>query len=191
VHRELVREHLGGVPVVGEAVPDRDAGQLGEHLDVLLLAAAELDAVVEAAQHPGGVRDRLLVAHLRPARVEVGDVRALVERGDLERTPRAGRGLLEDQGDVLLREVVDLAALLLGGLQFGRQVEQVPPLLGSEVQLLQEAAALQVDAHVCPFENGVVVGCGLVVKVRCLRGAWGSSCTGGRRGRGRARRSAR
>ena len=42
----------------------------------------------------------------RAARVEVGDVRALVVGGDLEGAARAGRGLLEDQADLLARRAL-------------------------------------------------------------------------------------
>ena len=52
-------------------------------------------------EHAGGVGHRLLVPHLRSRRVEVGDVGALVVGGDLERRAGAGRGLLEDQRDLL------------------------------------------------------------------------------------------
>ena len=99
-HGEDVGEHLGRVPLVGEPVPDRDAGEVGEGLDGLLGESAVLDAVEHAAEHPRGVFDRLLVAELGVVRAEVGDVSALVVRGDLERRPGAGGGLLEDQGDV-------------------------------------------------------------------------------------------
>ena len=75
----------------------------GERLDVGLPVAAELDSVVHPAQHGGGVGDRLLVPELGPGRVEVGDVGALVVGGDLERRPGPGRGLLEDERDLLAR----------------------------------------------------------------------------------------
>ena len=60
-----VREHLRGMEIVGQAVPDRDAGVLRQILDRGLLEAAVFDAVVHPSEHLGGVGDRLLLAHLR------------------------------------------------------------------------------------------------------------------------------
>ena len=117
VHGQEVGQHLGGVPLVGEAVVDGDAGVAGQLLDILLGVAAELDGVVHAAEHPGRVGDRLLVTQLRAGRVQVGDVRPLVVRRDLERGPRPRRGLLEDERDLLAVEVAGLGPRVLGRLQ--------------------------------------------------------------------------
>ena len=133
--------------LVGEAVPDRHAGVLRERLDERLVEAAVLDAVVEASQDPRRVLDRLLVPHLRRLRVEVGDVRALVVGGDLERAARARRGLLEDQADLLAPQALGLEAALLRGLEAGRQVEQVEDLLAAEVEELEEVAVAQGQRH--------------------------------------------
>ena len=92
---------------------------------MLLAEAAVLDRVVHAAEHARRVLDGLLVAHVRAARADEGDVRALVVGGDLERAARPGRVLLEDQRDLLADEPLLLAALLLGRLQLGGEVEQV------------------------------------------------------------------
>jgi len=121
--RQEVREDLRRVPVVGQAVVHRHARPLGELVDGVLGEAAELDRVEHAAEHPRGVLDRLLVAHVRAARAEVRDVRALVVGGDLERAARARRVLLEDQRDLLAAQVLLLAAGLLGRLQLGGEVE--------------------------------------------------------------------
>src|SRR5260370_31482617 len=98
-----VGEHLGGVPGVGEPVPDGDSRELAEDLDGFLGGPAVFDAVEYAAEDPGGVLHRLLVAQLGFPRAEVGDVAALVVGGYLERGPGPGRGLLEDQRDVAAR----------------------------------------------------------------------------------------
>ena len=52
-------------------------------------------------------------------------MRALVVGRDLERAARAGRVLLEDQRDLLAGEPPVLAALSLGGLELGGEIEQV------------------------------------------------------------------
>ena len=61
---EEVRQDLGGVELVGQAVEHRHAGVLGQLLHNGLPEAPVLDAVVHPAQHPGGVGDGLLHADL-------------------------------------------------------------------------------------------------------------------------------
>lgn len=94
---EHVGNHLGGMELGGQAVPDGHAGVLGEALDLLLLEATVLDAVVHAAQDTGGVLDGLLLAHLGGAGLEVGDAHAEVHATDLEGAAGARGGLLEEQ----------------------------------------------------------------------------------------------
>src|SRR6478735_3978023 len=122
---------------------------------VSVTRAAVLDAVVEAAEHARGVLGRLLVAHLRADRVEVGRARPLVGRGDLEGAARAGRGLGEEQGDVLAGEASLLAALPLGGLELGGEVEQRPELVGRQVGLLEQVPAVE-----CGERHGGIVSGG-------------------------------
>src|SRR3546814_1307191 len=66
----------------------------------------------------------------------------------LFRSAGAGGGLLEDQRDRPTAEPWHLGAGVLGGLEVGREPEEVLPLLGGEVELLQEAAVAQVE-HDC------------------------------------------
>jgi hypothetical protein len=120
---------------------------LREGLDIGLLVSAKLDGVVHAAEDGGGVRDRLLVAQLRTGRVQVGHVRALVVGGDLERGPGPGRRLLEDERDLLAVEVLDLGAGVLRELEGLGEPQEVAQLDRLEVDLLEEAAVLQVERH--------------------------------------------
>ena len=96
--------------------------------DAFLALAAVLDGIVHPAEHARRVLERLLVPDLRPGGIEVGDVRALVVAGDLERAARARRRLLEDQADFLAVEMLLLGARVLGALEIAREVEQVPEL---------------------------------------------------------------
>ena len=153
-HRQDVGEDLGRVELVGQAVPDRHAGELGELVDDLLAVAAVLDRVVDPAEHAGRVLHRLLVADLGPARAEVGHVRALVVRRDLERDARPGRGLLEDDRDVLAVQARLLVAAVLRPLQVAGQVEQEADLARREVQQRLEAAVPQVEAHDVSLRGG-------------------------------------
>ena len=50
-----VGKDLGGMELVGQAVPDRNTGVMGQVFHDLLPIAAVLDAVKHPAQHPGGV----------------------------------------------------------------------------------------------------------------------------------------
>ena len=147
-HGHHVGEDLGGVELVGEPVPHRHSGVLGQDLDLLLAEPSVLDAVVGAPQHPSGVLHRLLVADLRAAGVEVGDVGTLVIGGHLERGPGPGRGLLEDERDVLVGQVWTLIAAVLGRLQVRGQSQQELELGRGEVEFLQEAAVAEVERHV-------------------------------------------
>ena len=87
------------------------------------------------------------MADLRAGRVEVGGEGALVVGGHLEGAARAGRGLLEDQRDVLAPQPGLLGAGVLGGLQLGGEVEQEAELLSREVELLEEVPVPEVRGH--------------------------------------------
>src|SRR5271157_5504453 len=124
---------------------------------------------------PCSVGDRLLVAHLRAGRVEVGHVRALVVCRHLEPGPGAGGGLLEDEGDLLALEPLALRAGVLRDLERLRQLQQVAQLARFEVDLLQKTAIAQIESHV-------------VSSFRMPdRARSGRSCSVIRRVRGRAR----
>ena len=144
---ENVGQRLGGVVNVGQAVPDGNAGVGGETLDDLLVVAAVLDAVVEAAEDLGGVDHRFLLAHLGRLGIEEGDVRALVVSGDFERAAGAGRGLFEQQDDVLAGEQVAADAGALFGLEVSGEIEHVADLVGGEVLQRQERTAFQINRH--------------------------------------------
>ena len=130
---------------VGKSVPNGNAGMLREQLDCLLLEAAELDAVIEAAEDLRGVLKGFLLAHLAVGKE--GHVRALIIGSDLERAAGAGGGFLEKQNDVLAGKQIaaDTGALLR--LQVGSEVKQITDLVGSEVLQSQQGTALKIDRH--------------------------------------------
>jgi len=143
-----VREHLGGVKIVGQAVPHGDAGILCQILDDRLLEAAVFDAVIEPAEHLGRVGKRLLLPHLGRARIEEGDAHAKVARGHLKGAARTGGGLLEEQDDLLVAEPFMRGAGLLHALELRREIEKIPDLLGRIVQQGKKASAADVECHV-------------------------------------------
>ena len=59
------------------------------------------DAGKHPAQHPGGVGDALLLAHLGAARVQVGDPHAQIHPRHLKGAAGTGGGLFKQQHDVL------------------------------------------------------------------------------------------
>ena len=145
--REDVGQRLGGVVNVCQAVPNGNTRVGGKPLDDLLVVAAVLDAVVEAAEDLGGVDHRFLLAHLGGLGIEESDVRALVVSGDFERAAGAGRGLFKQQHDVLAGEQVaaDTGALLR--LQVGGEVEHIADLIGREILQREKRTAFQINGH--------------------------------------------
>ena len=140
-----------GRPAVVEcrqAVHELDLRVLGRREQLRVDLVRELLAVLDGVEHPAedacGVGDRFLVAHLGAGRVEVGDVGALVEGGDLEGAARAGRALLEDQAISLpARRWTSLPAYFAVSVPV-RAREQVQELVAVEVDLFEEVAIAQV-----------------------------------------------
>lgn len=145
--RQDIGKRLRRVVDVGQAVPHGHARVGGETLDDLLVVAAVLDAVVEAAEDLGGVDHRFLLAHLGGLGIEEGDVRALVVSGDFERAAGAGRGLFKQQHDVLAGEQVAADTGALFGLEVSGEIKHIADLVGGEVFQRQERAAFQIDGH--------------------------------------------
>ena len=144
---EDVGQHLGGVELVGQAVPNGNAGVLGQIVHDGLVKAAVLNAVVDAAQDTGGIRDGFLLAHLGAAGIQIGHTAAQIHAGHLKGAAGTGRGLLEQQNDVLAGQVaMGLTGHLLA-LEFTAEVQQIADLLGGVVQQLQEIASSEIDRH--------------------------------------------
>ena len=135
---EEVRQDLGGVELVGQAVEHGHSGVFRQLLHQLLTEAPVLDAVKHPAQHPGGVGDGLLHADLAAGGAQVGAAHAQVLGGHLEGAAGAGGGLFKDEGHVLALQIAVGDARLLLGLQVGGGVQELLNFSGSEVQQLQK-----------------------------------------------------
>ena len=143
-----IGQHLSGMEGVGQAVPDGNAGILGQILNHRLLEAAVLDTVEHAAQNLGGVLQGLLLAHLGRTGIQEGDAHAQIASADFESAAGSGGGLLEQQNDLLVAQPLVLNAVVLHSLELGRQVEQIVDLVGGEIQQGQEASSSNVQSHV-------------------------------------------
>ncbi len=144
---EEISQHLGGVILVGKAVPDRHAGVSRQFFHNLLPVAAVFDAVVHATQDSGGVGDGFLFAHLAAGGAEIGDMRSLVEGGDFKGAACAGAVFFKDQGDVFALEALLLGAGVFGLLEVQRKVEQKLDLFGAEVHQREKMAVSEVERH--------------------------------------------
>ena len=143
-HGQYVGQHLGRMPLVGEPVPHRHAGERAEYLRRLLGKTAEFDTVEHPAEYPGRVLDRLLVAEMGVLRTEIGNVPALVMRRDLEGRPGPRRCLLEDQRNVAPGQPAGPLAQVLRHGELRAQVDQVAEFLRREVSLLEQVPSLQI-----------------------------------------------
>src|SRR5262249_33044967 len=102
-----------------------------------------------------------------------------VVAGDLEGAAGAGRGLLEDQDDLLALQVLLLGAGIFGPLQVAGEIEQVAELSLGEILHRQERAIAQIETHLgSPVADRSALS-------RPARARSGRSCSVRRRGRGR------
>ena len=67
--REKVCQHLRGVELIRQTVPNRNAGVFGQFFDEFLAETAVLNAVKHPAEDLGRVGDGLLLSHLAAAGV--------------------------------------------------------------------------------------------------------------------------
>ena len=139
-----VGQDLGGMELVGQAVPHRHAGILCQFLYDALTVAAVLNAIEHSTQNPCGVGDGFLLADLGTGGIQVGGVHPQVVGGHLKGAAGAGGGFFEDQGDVLATKIIVADALFFLRLQLGGQVQQGLNLVRGEVQQFQKVSAFQV-----------------------------------------------
>ena len=145
LNSQEVRQDLGGMELVGQAVPHGNVGILGQLLHDALAEATVLDAVKHTAENAGGVGDALLLADLRAGGVKIRNAHAQIVARHLKGTAGTGAGLFKNQGDVLaLTQRVGNTGLFLG-LQISRQLQKIGDLLRGKVQQLQKILIFQTD----------------------------------------------
>ena len=74
-------------------------------------------------------------------------MRALIVGGDLERAAGAGRGLLEDQNDLFLLELLFLGPIPFRGLELGGEIEERDELLLRQQPDVEEVGSLQIRRY--------------------------------------------
>ena len=133
---EQVRQHLGGMELIGQSVPYRDLRVSGQFFHDLLSVAPVFNTVEHAGQYPGRIGDTLLFADLGSLRIQIGRPHAQVMARDLKGTAGPGAGLLKDQGNVPALKITVGDSLFLLILEIGSQIQQIEDLFFREVQEL-------------------------------------------------------
>ena len=87
--------------LVGQAVPHRDGGILGQFFHNFLSVTPVFNAVINRGQDPGGVGNGFLLADLRAGGIQIGNTHAQIVGCYFKRAAGAGAGLFKDQGNVL------------------------------------------------------------------------------------------
>ena len=144
---QQVSQHLRGMELIGQAVPNGHAGVVSQGLDGVLCEAAVLDAIIHPAQNAGSVSNGFLLAHLGAAGIQVGHAAAEVHASHFKRAAGTGGGLLEQQNNVLAGQVaMGLTGALLA-LELSAQVQQITDLGGGVVEQLQKITSSEIDRH--------------------------------------------
>ena len=146
-HGHQVGEDLCRVKIICQPVEHRHAGELRQHLGILLAKAAIFDAIVEPAQNSRGVLHGFLVADMAAGWSQISDMRALIVGRHLEPAAGARAVLLENEGDVLALKHLLFISACFRHLEAGGELQQVPDLLRSEIEQLDKTASVQVLWH--------------------------------------------
>ena len=150
---EHVRQHLGRMVFICQAIPDRDAGVLRKLLNDVLSIAPVFNSVVHASKDSRGVRDGLLLSDLGTCRIQVGDMHAKVVCRNLKGASGSGAGLLKDQRDVLSRMILMRDPRLLLLLQLLGAIEETKNLLRCKVLQCQKISAFQIHVRHLPYAS--------------------------------------
>ena len=121
---EEICQNLGGMKFVGQTVPHGNTGVFGQSFRDLLIKSPVFDTVKHPAQHPGGIGNGLLLAHLGALGIQIDRMHAKIGCCNLECAAGTGAGLLKHQGDGLAftKPVGDTRLFLC--LQLGGKLQQ-------------------------------------------------------------------
>ena len=146
---QKIRQNLGGMELIGQTVPNGNACVLRQFLYNRLTVATVLNTVIHPAQNPGGVSDRLLLAHLGAARAKVGHSHTQIRTGYLKGAPGTSAVLLKQQDNILaLTELMGNSGLLLD-LEIRCHVQKIADLGRSQIQQFQKTLVLHITYPPC------------------------------------------
>ena len=125
--------------LIGEAIPDRNAGILRQVFHNILTVTTVFNAVIHTAQNTGGIGNTFFFADLASRRIQIGAVHSQIISGNLKRATGTGAGFFEDQGNVFPGTAGMRNACFPFCLQVGSQIKQGRDLSGGKIKKLQEA----------------------------------------------------
>lgn len=96
-----VGQGLGGMVIIGEAVPYRHAGFGGELFHCALGKSPEFDGIKHASKDPCGVGDGFFFFYLAPGGAQVGGKGSLVPGCHFEGAAGAGGIFFKNEGKIL------------------------------------------------------------------------------------------
>ena len=138
-----VGQDLGGMELIGEAIPDRNAGILREIFHDILTETAVFNAVIHAAQNTGGIGNTFLFTDLASGGIQISAVHSQIIGGNLKRATGTGAGLFKDQGNVFPGTAGMRNACFLFGLKVSSKIQERRDLIGSKIKKLQEAITFE------------------------------------------------
>ena len=140
---EEIRQDLGRMEFVGQAVPHRNAGVMGQFLHDLLAESAVLDAVKHTAENTGGIRGAFLLTHLGTGGSQVHRMHTQISRRYFKSAAGTGAVFLKQKSNALaLAEAMRDAGLFLR-LKIGGKIQKTRNLRRGKIQQLQEMLTFQ------------------------------------------------
>lgn len=142
-----IGQYLSWMPFVGESIPHRHTGIVGEVFDDILAETAEKDAVKHSAENTGAVGNGFFFAEVDILLSKIFCAAAFIANGDHCGTMRTGGGFLKDQADItpLEQGVLQVLPAAFALFKGNGQVHQPKHLSFTQVGQFQKAFILQVE----------------------------------------------
>ena len=167
-----VGQHLAGMRAPGQPVDHRHGGVARELGHRLVVERADHDDVDIAREHAGGVGDGLAAPELHLLPGQHDGLAAELAHGDVERHPRAGRGLVEDHRQRLAFERLALGRArpaLAPRLHGAAGVDHPAQLLRGNIDQVEKVAGA-VRAHpAAPCRCGACSADAMRAQARSMR----------------------
>ena len=131
-HRHQVSQHLQGMGIIGHAGNYRHAAVPGQGVHITLLKGAVHNSIVIAAQHAGGILDRLAAGNLHVSGAQIGAKAAHLVDANLQAGAGAGGMLAKHQGNGLALQILGVSACFVQALVFIGDIQNVDNLIGGQ-----------------------------------------------------------